>query len=247
MKRPIKDPQGHAAQIIALAASVALAIGCGATTTSPSQTAASPSPTQSPTPTPGSSASVLSTQSLGTSPLALCAKDFNGCPVPAGTYSTAPFVHPFLVTIGAGWTNDRDWPHGGSLTSGSGGLLEWGSGFTGGTDPTGVPVTLKPTSDALLAYVRSVKGFTVAPEVPLTIGGKTGRSVDVSTNKTSADGLLDIPEDSYNLGSGEKVRLIVFDVSDPSPLMIMVEVPMANDFVAAIAAMQPVLHSIVWQ
>jgi len=108
-------------------------------------------------------------------------------------------------------------------------------------------VTLKPTSDALLAYVRSVKGFTVAPEVRVTIGGKTGRSVDVTTNKTSADGLLDIPEDSYNLGPGEKVRLIVFDVSDPSPLMIMVEVPMANDFVAAIAAMQPVLESIVWQ
>jgi hypothetical protein len=151
------------------------------------------------------------------------------------------------VTIGAGWTNDRDWPHGGSLTSGSGGLLEWGSGFTGGTDPTGIPVTLKPTSDALLAYVRSVKGFTVSPEVPLTIGGKTGRSVDVSTNQTHADGLLHIPEDSYNLGPGEKVRLIVFDASDPSPVMIMVEVPMANDFDSAIAAMQPVLDTIVWQ
>src|ERR1700675_714413 len=92
MQRPIKDPQGHAAQIIALAASVALAIGCGATTTLPSPTAASPSPTQSPTPTqpptptPGSSAILPGRPSpLGTSPLALCAKDFNGCSVPAGT------------------------------------------------------------------------------------------------------------------------------------------------------------------
>ena len=247
MKGPINASRGQLAQIIALAASAALAIGCAATATSQPTTAVSQPPTQSPSPTSVPSASALSTQSPATSPLALCAKDFNGCPVPAGTYSTAPFVHPFLVTIGAGWTNDRDWPHGGGLTSGSGSLLNWGSGFTGGTDPSGKSVTLKLTSDALFAYIRSVKGFTVSPEVPLTIGGKTGRSVDVSTNQTSADGLLDIPEDSYNLGPGEKVRLIVFDASDPALLMIMIEVPMATDFDVAIAAMQPVLDSIIWQ
>jgi hypothetical protein len=230
-----------------LAAIAALAMGCGTATTSSPPSAMSGPPSPSPTPTLVPSPTVVPIPSSAASPLALCAKDFTPCPVAAGTYSTAPFIHPFLVTIGDGWTNDRNWPHGGELASGgSAGVLEWGSGFIGGTGPAGKAVAIKPTSDALLAYIRSFGGFTVSPQVPIAIGGRTGRSVDVSTNQTQAEGLLDIPEDSYNLGPGEKVRLMVFDLNG-SAVMIMVEVPMANGFDDAMAAMGPVLNSIAWQ
>jgi hypothetical protein len=173
--------------------------------------------------------------------------DGTPCPVSAGTYSTTPFVHPFLVTIGDGWTNDRAWAHGGELADPSGlGYLQWGSGFTGGMGPSGKTIAIGPTGDGVLDHFRSFKDFTVSPVEDVTIGGKTGKAVDVTTNGAGQSGILQIPEDNYNLGPGEKVRLMVFDI-DGSAVALMVDIPKAKDFDAEMAAMQPVLDTIVWQ
>jgi hypothetical protein len=107
-------------------------------------------------------------------------------------------------------------------------------------------VAIGPTADAVLAYIQTFKGFAFTPVAPITIGERTGRSVDISTKGTLAEGILRIPEDEYNLAPGEKVRFMVFDVSGAA-VVIMVEVPTEKDFAAEITAMQPVLDSIVWQ
>lgn len=107
-------------------------------------------------------------------------------------------------------------------------------------------MTIGSTADDLLTYVRSFKDYTMSSTVPVTIGGMAGRSVDISTNKVLKRGWLLIPEDNHNLVPGEKVRVMVFDLSG-SAVMIMVEVPKEKDFEADIAAIQPVLDSFVWR
>jgi hypothetical protein len=243
-------------EFVWLAVLIAVAGGCATASQSPRPTegsaptpsaAASPAATPSPVATPSPAPSPSSAPTAGPSPLALCAKGQTPCPVPAGTYSTAPFEHPFLVTIPSGWTNDRAGPHGGQLADASArGYLEWGSDFIGGVGPSGKETKVGTTGDELLAYIRSFKDFEISPAVPVTIGGLTGKSVDISTKDTLARAFLGIPEDSYNLGPGEKARFMVFTVGG-SAVLIMVEVPEEKNFEAEIAAMQPVLDSIVWQ
>jgi hypothetical protein len=173
--------------------------------------------------------------------------DGTPCPLTAGTYSTAPFIAPFDVTIGDGWTDDRAWAHGGELADPTGkGYLQWGSGFIGGTGPGGEAVTFGATGDDILAFLRSYKDFTVSPTVDVTIDGKTGKAVDVMTNGVMARHILEIPEDGYNLAPGEKVRFMIFE-GDGSPVVLMVDIPKAKDFDAEMAAMQPILDSIVWE
>jgi hypothetical protein len=229
-------------RVASLAMLLVATAGCAVASQSPSPTeAASSTPpavaTASPSSAPVATAPPASASAAAPSPLALCAKGHTPCDLTAGTYSTAPFVKPFLVTVGPGWANDRAWPHGGEIANAGRVYLEWGSGFTS------VPGS---SASDLVGYIQSFKGFKVSPPVPVTIGGVTGVSVDVSTNSTEARAFLTIPEDAYNLGPGEKVRFIVVD-ADGSPVMIMVEVPKADDFDDEISAIQPVLDSIVWQ
>jgi hypothetical protein len=229
---------------------VAFAGACGSIA-SPSSTATTtvsetPSPVPSASQPPTASPPPTTQPTAAASPLALCATASTPCPVSAGTYSTAPFVHPFLITIGDGWTNDRRWPHGGELAAPSGlSYLEWGSDFTG-NGPSGASVKIGPTADDVFGYLASIADFTVSPPLDVTLGGKTGRSVDVSTNSATAPGFLHIAEDSYNLGPGEKARFMVFEI-DGSAVVIMVEVPKEKDFEAEMATMQPTLDTIVWQ
>jgi hypothetical protein len=253
MPKPLQKAITDARRAIVLVAFLALVAGCAGPSASSDNPAPSAAPSSSAAPAASSTPSLQASASPPASPtpaasgLALCAMNGTPCPLPAGTYSTAPFVHPFLVTIAGGWTNDRAWPHGGELANPSGkAYLQWGSGFISGTGPSGKDVAIGPTADAVLAYIQTFKGFAITPPAPITIGERTGRSVDISTKGTRADGLLRIPEDQYNLAPGEKVRFMLFDVSGAA-VVIMVDVPTEKDFAAETKAMQPVLDSIVWQ
>jgi hypothetical protein len=253
MPKSLEKAITDARRAIVLVALLALVAGCAGPVASSDNPAPSAAPSSSAGPAPSSTPSLQASASPSASPtpapsgLSLCATGSTPCPLPAGTYSTAPFVQPFLVTIAGGWINDRAWPHGGELASSSGkAYLQWGSGFISGTGPSGKNVAIGPTADAVLAYMQSFEGFAMTASAPVTIGELTGRSVDISTKGTLAKGFLRIPEDQYNLAPGEKVRFMVFDVSGAA-VVIMVDVPTEKDFGAEIKAMQPVLDSIIWQ
>ena len=107
-------------------------------------------------------------------------------------------------------------------------------------------MTIGTTADAVLAYLQSFKDFAITAPVAVTVGGLAGRSIDVSTKGKRAGGFLAIPQDNYNLAPGEKIRFMVLD-ADGTAVVLMVDVPDEKVFAAEVAAMQPVLDSIVWQ
>jgi hypothetical protein len=237
---------------IGLVLLAALTVGCGGGVASPvaSSLATTPSPQAAqPTAAPSSSSSAApspqSQRSAAPSALALCANAMTPCPLAAGTYSTAPFEPAFLVTVPDGAMNDRAWTHGGEISVGSGAFLEWGTGFTGATGPGAKSVAPPKTAAEMVAFLRSFKKFIVTAPAPITVDGRNGTTIDVTTNVDAPD-LLQIPEDSFNLDSGEKIRLFLFDI-DGDVVMILEEVPQARDFEKNIASIKPMVDSIAWQ
>jgi hypothetical protein len=177
----------------------------------------------------------------------LCAKGFETCPIPAGTYSSAPFEHPFTFTIsGDDWTNDRNWVHGGSMTKAGANSFLWASGVVSG-QVGGTAVEIGPMPADFIAHLRKFDGFTVSEPVPVTVDGVSGSQVDVLSNDIGAGGMFLLPEDGFNLSPGEKTRFLVLN-KDGATVILFVESFKAATFDAFMADVaQPLLDGLTWQ
>ncbi len=227
---------GHWKAIAAMAGVIALTCACAVTTATPSSaaaTTATPPATAEPTPLPPAKA--------------LCASGGGGSPVvtcqlAAGTYSAAPFVPVFRFTVGAGWENDLVGNNAGQLakkdkTNVTG--FGWGTGMKArdGTD-------IGKSIDAMLQFLAAQSGATMATPVLVTIGGVTGRSVDITMNKATID--FQVVESGTTFYPGEKLRLLLLEVKG-AVVFVSIEVTEPTTFDKELVAVQPILDSIVWQ
>lgn len=251
---------GHWKAIVAMTGVLALTSGCGATTATPSSVAAvsaTPSPTIAITPPPPPSPSPTATPTATPTPTAkptplppakaLCASGDGVfpmviCKLAAGTYSAAPFVPVFRFTVGAGWENVLAGVNSGQLTKTSKASTTgfgWGTGMKAddGTD-------IGKSTDAMLQFLAAQSGATVVAPVPVTIGGVTGRSVDITLNKATFG--FRVGKSGATFNPGEKLRLLLFEVKGAVVLVIF-EVTAATTFDKELVAAQPILDSIVWQ
>ena len=250
--------------IVALAVAAALTTGCTAATTPSAAAVATTTPAPSVTTTAGLSPSPAATPAPtpaptpGPSATALCAKNQSGaasqpCLLAPGTYSAAPFAPLFRFTIGPGWTNVGALAQAGEIakagvkgscpsifTAYCGTAFDWNVGVTA----AGTAGDIGKTSDSLLAFFASQPLVKVSDPVPLTIGGMTGRSIDVTLNKGFIE--LKMGPTSLPFQSGHKVRVIVLDVSG-AVVMLDVNVPTETEFPAELITLQPILDSITWQ
>lgn len=231
---------------------IAVLVGCSGaavSTAPPASAAASPTvaSTAATTPSPSvepASASASTAAGVGK----LCAKEHEVCPTPAGTYSSAPFEHPFTFTIdGDGWANDRAWPHGGSMTKGGSDSFLWASGITAGRVDEGDDLQVGPTQQDFIDLLRKSTRLTVTPTpVLVTVGGVSGLQVDVEATG-DLPGLFFFPEDAFNLRAGEKVRFIVLD-KDGATVVLMVESFKEATFDAFMTDVaQPILGGLTWE
>jgi hypothetical protein len=223
--------------------------GCAGTATEQSPTASlSASPTDAPASEAAPSTEPSSAApSTATGDGTLCAKGFATCPIPPGTYSSAPFEHPFTFTIsGDDWTNDRNWQHGGSMTKAGANSFLWASGVTSG-EVSGTTVEIGPSPADFIAHLRKFDGFTVSEPVPVTVDRVSGSQVDVLSNDIGAGGMFLLPEDGFNLSPGEKTRFLVLD-KDGATVILFVESYKAATFDAFMADVaQPILDGLTWQ
>jgi hypothetical protein len=194
----------------------------------------SPQPTASPTRTPNPSPKELCASGDGVFP----SKE---CKLHSGTYTSKPFKVPFQFSIDQGWTNSLAGINAGQLlktaTTGTG--FGWATGMTA----EGKPDVGKSTT-AMLDFIATVPGITSSEPAAVTIGGVAGSSIDFSLSKGQI--FFRVGKSGAIYAPGEKVRAYVLDVNG-SVVMMAVEVYSPNDFEKEVAAVQPVIDSIVWE
>lgn len=227
-------------RVLAVTAMVLITAACNA------GSGASPGASVAPSEAAASAAQGSGSSDPGAKP-GLCAKGFEPCLLPAGTYSSAPFDVPFTFTIaGDDWTNDRAWPHGGSVTRGGSDAFLWASGVSSG-QINGTRTPIGPEVDDFVSHLRMFDGFTVAEPVPVTIAGASGVQVDVLTNDVDAPGMYYIEEDAFNLAPGEKVRFLILDKGGKTVILIL-DAFKAATFDAFVAeAGDPLLAGLTWE
>jgi hypothetical protein len=241
----------RAIQVLGAIIVTAAIVGCAG----PNNTAPSGSGAESPTNAPTASASAAAATTAPSAPAAsaagggggLCAKEFEPCPISAGTYTTDAFEYPFTFTIqGDDWSNDRNWAHGGSMTKAGANSFLWASGVVSGRVGEEV-VDIGPTPADFIAHLAKFDGFTVSEPVPVTVDGVSGSQVDVLSNDVQAGGMFLLPEDGFNLSPGEKTRFLVLD-QDGSTVILFVESFAAatfDDFMTEVG--QPLLDGLTWE
>ncbi len=117
--------------------------------------------------------------------------------------------------------------------------LGWGTGMKArdGTD-------IGKSIDAMLQFLAAQSGATMAAPVPVTIGGVTGRSVDITMNKATID--FQVVESGTTFNPGEKLRMLLLEVKG-AVVFVSIEVSEPTTFDKELVAAQPILDSIVWQ
>ena len=202
----------------------------------PSAPAATETPPPSPSPT----------VTRNPSPKELCASgdgEFppETCKLDAGTYTSAPFKVPFQFTIDDGWTNFLAGINAGQLqmadTTNTG--FGWATGMTAEANRD-----VGQSTTALLAYIAAVPGITASPPAKVTIGGVQGSSIDFSLSEGEI--FFMVGKSGTRYSPGEKVRAYVLDANG-SVVLLAVEVYSPNDFDTEMAAVQPIIDSIVWE
>jgi hypothetical protein len=235
---------------LAMALVVAFAYGCGPSGTASVAPSPSPSQVASPSASPSAAAESPSPPAPSPSPSvvaadALCAHEFTTCEIAAGTYSTAPFVHPFSFTVAEAWQNNRAWPHGGEIAQPIGGF-DWISGLTSGNGgTTNATLGVDPDPAAFIQFLKSLGGLTVSGPTDVTIGGLAAQQLDVETSEQIL-GILQFPEDAWNVDVGEKIRFFVLEIEGDTVVLIVDAYTVAafDDFVALT---QPLVDSITWE
>jgi hypothetical protein len=227
--------------IVGACSGTSASVAPSAASAAPPAPTASAESTASPSSAAPSSAAPASAGAAGT----LCAKEFDPCALPDGTYTTG-FEFPFVVTVDGGdWSNERNWPHGGSLSKANKSAILWASGVDHGIVAE-KETPIGPTVDDFIAHLRKFDGFTVSEPTPVTVDGVSGKQVDVLTNTTEASRVFFLPEDAFNVAAGEKIRFIVLD-KDGKTVVLMIDAFDAKDFDAFLADVaQPMLDGWKW-
>ncbi len=227
-------------------------IGCASPADSVAPSASlSASPRSAPTASESADVETGAPPSVGASPAdgdgELCAKEFEPCPIPAGRYTTGAFEHPFTFTIdGDDWTNDRNWPHGGSMTKAGADSFLWASGVVSGRVGEET-IDIGPAPADFIAHLGKFDGFTVSEPVPVTLDGVSGSQLDVLSNDVQAPGMFLLPEDAFNLAPNEKARFLVLD-KDGATVILFIESFDAATFDVFMADVgQPLLDGLTWK
>jgi hypothetical protein len=246
----IRNRRGMASRIFGVVAFSALVGACGnpaAATVAPTATALVPSNTPAessgPSETPSMAPSVAASPSATAAKL--CAREFEACPLPAGTYRAAPFEPGFTFTIeGNDWTNHRAWPHGGGVGY-KDGAFWWMSDATAGfVDDK--PVNIGEGPDALIAYLRGFDDWTIQNPQPITIDGVSGVSLDVVTGPKPRALMLQFPEDAFNTDPNERIQWIVFE-KDGHVVQFLLDAFKKGNYDAVSSRIQPIIDSVAWE
>jgi hypothetical protein len=231
---------------------VVLVTACGGTTSSPA-TSSAPIPETSASAEPSGAAPATASPAASTSESAspavaarkLCAKEFDACPLPEGTYRAAPFEPGFTFTIeGDDWTNVRAWPHGGGVTYADGAFFWMTGAVKGILDDKPVKIGSKP--EDMVAYLNRPDDWVVAKPAPITIDGATGVAVDTVTGPKARQTFLNFPEDAFNTDPKEKIRWIVLE-KDGATILFLLDSFKEGNFDAVSSRVQPVIDSIAWE
>ncbi len=240
----------RARMAVAGVACIALVMGCAAPTapsaSATAAAAASPSlASVAPSSAPAATDSPEPSPTPNRSPLKLCANGdgeaLKQCKLKAGTYTSNPFKVPFQFTIESGWTNSLAGINAGQLNKT--GTTNTGVGWATGMTAEG-NADVGNSADALVAFIAAVPGITASTPSDVTIGGVAGKSVDFSLSKGQI--FFRVGKSGTIYSPGEKVRAYVLDVNG-SVVLLAVEVYSPNDFETEMAAVQPVIDSIVWE
>jgi hypothetical protein len=244
-------PRGRLATL-ALTALLALAVSvaaCSQTPPSPASPAASSAFAPS-TPSGSTAASdgLAPSELPGDSPASpvarqLCAKAFEPCDLTPGTYSTAPFDHPFRFTVGDGWTNVWYGVHGGWNELLPYGRWWWASGIRAGSID-GQTVAIGSTPTDFIDHLKRFNGLTLTQPKPVSIGGQSVIQVDVTVNEDTPE-MFSIDDNAFNLGAGETVRFDLFDVSGQTVVLVL-EAVEASRFGELVDRTLPMHDSITW-
>lgn len=239
---------------VAALLAVAFVTGCGASGGSPaavpSLSAAPTAASATPIPaSPSAAASVAAGPSAAASTTVagglgkLCAKEYEGCAITAGTYAADPFTPAFTFEVEGDWVNDRAWPDGGGVSFPTGGLY-WGSGMKSGRQ-NDKEVTFDSTIEGFAAYLRDFKGWEVSDADPVTIDGATAVAIDVASRDADGSGMYFVDKDQFNLVPGEKARFLLLE-RDGTLVTFVIDAYKEADFDAVLARIQPVLDSVRW-
>ena len=241
--------------IPALTALVIMTVGvaaCGSTPPSPASPTAS-SPFGPSTPSGSTAASNSPAPPVARQ---LCAKAFEPCDLTPGTYSAAPFDHPFRFTVSDGWTNVWYGVHGGWNELLPYGRWWWASAILYTCNMI-LPLSLffqklrrspfqadrsswasKPT------HPKRFSGLTLSQPQLITIGGRSATEVDVTVNKDAPE-IFSVDQNAFNLGAGEKVRFDLVDMNDQT-LVVVLEAVEASQFDKFIDRTKQIYDSITW-
>ncbi len=243
----IRHRRGRASRILGVVAFSALVGACG------NQAAATVAPASVPSNTPAASSAPSETPSaapsIAASPSAtagkLCAREFEACPLPAGTYRAAPFEPGFTFTIeGDDWTNHRAWPHGGGVGYNDGAFW-WITGATVGI-VDGKTVEIGDGTDGVITYLRAFEDWTIQNPQPITIDGVSGVSVDVVAGPTPQPGMMRIPEDSFNTDPNERIQWILLE-KDGQVVQFLLNAFNKENYDAVSSRIKPIIDSVAWE
>jgi hypothetical protein len=226
------------------AAVLALVAACGGSTVStPSPAASQPAPA---TAAPTQAATQAIATAIVNAPLCFVAKQ-DECGIAIGSYTTAPFEHPFTFAIAERMINVRASEHGGGLeTTSRAGSFSWVSsiekGFPG-------EVAIGPKAADFLAFITSASklpGFTVGEPVAVTVGGMPATRIDLArTNEAEPFG-FSIAEDVYFVDAGATDRFWVLEVGG-ALVVLIAEANLSGNFDGHAARVQPIVDSVAWQ
>ena len=234
----------------AIALCVALVVAsCGATTTPPAASSIASSEPSKVSASPSEAATPSASPTAAASPSAavgkLCAKEFEPCALPAGTYRAAPFEPGFTFAVdGDDWVNQRAWPHGGGVTYTDGAFFWMTGPMSGRVDDK--PVKIGDTPEDMVKFLHQPKDWVVADPKPVTIDGVSGVAVDAVTGPKARGGLLTFPEDAFNTDPKEKIRWIILD-KDGKTVVFLLDSFKETGFDAVSARIQPVIDSVKWE
>jgi hypothetical protein len=236
-----------------LIGALVLVAACGGTT-SPSAAGSASSPEASTSGEPSSAAPATASPSASVvasptdSPVAagkLCAKEFEACPLPAGTYRAAPFEPGFTFTTeGADWVNQRAWPHGGGVNYVDGAFFWMAGSMDGMIDDKHVDIG--DSADDFVSFLGRPTDWKVDDPRPITIDGVAGVAVDTVTGPKARPGLLHFPEDAFNTDPKEKIRWIILE-KDGTRVIFLLDAFKEANFDAVSARVQPIIDSIAWE
>ena len=230
--------------VLAVIGSISLT-ACG--TPQGSATTVSSGPTAPADPPPASPVSPSAAPSLSPSSsqaAALCAKEFETCPLPAGTYRADPFTPAFTFALEGDWINDRAWPDGGGVSTDTGGFF-WASDVKAGIQ-NGVEVEFEPTVEAFAAHLHGFDGWDVQDADPAIVDGLEATVIDVASRDVDGRGMYLVANDAFNLAPGEKARFLLLE-RDGRLVVLVIDAFKEADFEDVLERVRPVVDSIRWQ